>query len=208
MGDFNFILAQEDRIVGSQVQDEEIRDFKECVTNSNLVELQIGGRNYTWTNGHIYSRIDKARVNADWLNKMATQQVIAIEPLFLDHSPLGLIMGEQRDTKKRPFKFYNCIGQHPEFRNRVEASWHILGEGMKGIRMNLKIVRKKMKKIIQKDFMGVSEKVQALGRELIDKQKNIRVGPIPQANIDEEKLLRTKLAKWSMIEENIYKQKS
>jgi len=110
MGDFNSILEQEDRIVGSQVQDAEIRDFKECVNDSNLVELQIGGRNFTWTNGHVYSRIDKAIVNAELVNMMDTQQVIAMEPLFSDHSPLGLILEEQRDTRKRPFRFYNCIG--------------------------------------------------------------------------------------------------
>ncbi|XP_049406423.1 uncharacterized protein LOC125870109 [Solanum stenotomum] len=69
------------------------------------------------------------------------------------------------------------------------------------------MVRIKMKKINKKEFMKVSEKVQALRRELIDKQKNMRVGPIPQDTIDEEKVLKTKLAKWSMIEENIYKQK-
>jgi len=42
--------------------------------------------------------------------------------------------------------------------------------------------------------MGVSEKVQALRRELIDTQRNMRVGPIQQDIIDEEKVSRTKLA--------------
>ncbi|KAH0711987.1 hypothetical protein KY289_007946 [Solanum tuberosum] len=104
MGDFNSVLAQDDIIVGSQ----------------------IGGRNYTWTNGHVYSRIDKAIVNAELVNRMDTQQVIAMEPLFSDHSPLGLILEEQRNTRKRPFRFYNRIGKHPDFRERVKASWQIL----------------------------------------------------------------------------------
>ncbi|XP_015169932.1 uncharacterized protein [Solanum tuberosum] len=160
MGDFNSILEQEDRIVGSQVQDAETKDFKECVNDSNLVELQIGGRNFTWTNGHVYSRIDKAIVNAEWVNKMATQQVIAMEPLFSDHSPLGLIMEEKRGTRKRPFRFYNCIGKHPEFRDRVKDGWQILGGGMKGVWRNLKRVRKEMQHLNNKEFMGVSKKVQ------------------------------------------------
>ncbi|KAH0658123.1 hypothetical protein KY289_026871 [Solanum tuberosum] len=79
---------------------------------------------------------------------------------------------------------------------------------MKGVWRNLKMARIEMKKINQKEFMGVSEKVQAPRRELIDTQRTIRVRPIPQDIIDEEKVLRTELAKWSMIEENIYKQKS
>ncbi|KAH0634359.1 hypothetical protein KY284_037145 [Solanum tuberosum] len=139
---------------------------------------------------------------------MDTQQVIVMEPLFSDHSPLDVILDEQKDTRKRPFRFYNCIGQHPDFKDSVGASWQILGGGMKGVWRNLKMVRIEMKKINQKKFMGVSEKVQALRRELIDKQNNMRVGPLPQDTIDNEKVPRTKLATWSMIGENFYKQKS
>ncbi|XP_049381354.1 uncharacterized protein LOC125845909 [Solanum stenotomum] len=56
--------------------------------------------------------------------------------------------------------------------------------------------------------MGVSEKVQKIKRELMDKQRSMRTCPNPQGSTDEEKALREKLAKWSMIKENIYKQKS
>ncbi|KAH0685676.1 hypothetical protein KY284_016229 [Solanum tuberosum] len=56
--------------------------------------------------------------------------------------------------------------------------------------------------------MGVSEKVQELRRELLDKQRSMRVGPNTQGSIDEEKALRTKLTKWNKIDEDIYKQKS
>ncbi|KAG5576616.1 hypothetical protein H5410_056750, partial [Solanum commersonii] len=92
------------------------------------VEGQMSGA----TNGHVYSKIDKAIVNDEWVNKMATQHVIAMEPLFSDHFLIGLIIEEQRDTRKRPFRFYNCVGEHQEFRSRVKDSWKILGGGMKG----------------------------------------------------------------------------
>ncbi|KAK4716798.1 hypothetical protein R3W88_015136 [Solanum pinnatisectum] len=70
MGNFNSILTEEDRPIGSQVQEAETRDFRECLNESNLSELQIGGRNFTWTNGHVFSRIDRAKINAPWINKM------------------------------------------------------------------------------------------------------------------------------------------
>lgn len=70
MGDFNAILSQEDKPIGGLVQVAETRDFKELMLDCNMTELIIGGRNYTWTNGHIYSRIDKAIVNAEWVIKM------------------------------------------------------------------------------------------------------------------------------------------
>ncbi|KAK6784679.1 hypothetical protein RDI58_018134 [Solanum bulbocastanum] len=47
IGDFNSILTQRDTPVGSPVQDIEIRDFRECLLDCNLAELQIGGREYT-----------------------------------------------------------------------------------------------------------------------------------------------------------------
>ncbi|KAK6780222.1 hypothetical protein RDI58_022406 [Solanum bulbocastanum] len=104
---------------------------------------KIGGREYTWTNGHVYSRIDKAIANAAWMDIMPTQ-VMAREPLFSYHSPLGLIVEDQRDNQKRPFRFYNCLVQHQNFKKGVQAGWQITGGGLKGIWKNLKEVRSEM----------------------------------------------------------------
>ncbi|KAK6803196.1 hypothetical protein RDI58_000980 [Solanum bulbocastanum] len=98
--------------------------------------------------------------------------------------------------------------KHPEFRDRVQASWQILGGGMEGIWRNLKMVRREMQKLNKDEFMGVSDRVQMLRREIINKQINMRVIPIPQNMIDMEKILRAELAKWSQIEDDICKQKS
>lgn len=70
MGDFNSVLSQDDRPVGSQVQIGEMRDFRDCVSICNLVEMPTLGREFTWTNGHVYNRIDKALVNDIWMIKM------------------------------------------------------------------------------------------------------------------------------------------
>ncbi|WMV30067.1 hypothetical protein MTR67_023452 [Solanum verrucosum] len=146
MGVFNSILLHEDRPVGSQVQDADVRDFRECLRDCNLAELQIGGREYTWKNGHVYSRIDKVIGNYAWMDKMPTQ-VTAMDPLLLDHSPLGLIIEEQKDEQKGPFRFYNYLGDHPKFKKGVQADWQITGGGMKGIWRNLKMVRREMQKL-------------------------------------------------------------
>lgn len=70
MGDFNSILNTDDRPVGSQVQIGEMKDFMEYVNQCNFIELSIVGRNYTWTNRHVYSRIDKILVNDEWMINM------------------------------------------------------------------------------------------------------------------------------------------
>ncbi|KAH0657699.1 hypothetical protein KY290_027261 [Solanum tuberosum] len=123
MGDFNSILTAEDKPIGSQVQSSKTRDFQECINDCNLTELVTVGRKFTWTNGHVFSRIDRALVNAEWVLHMPIVQVLVMDPLFSDHSPLSINVEEHKDAKKRPFKFFNCLALHPEFKNKITASW-------------------------------------------------------------------------------------
>ncbi|KAH0685683.1 hypothetical protein KY290_017200 [Solanum tuberosum] len=208
MGDFNSILTVEDRPIGSQVRRSETRDFQECINDCNLTKLVTVGRKFTWTNGHVFSRIDRALVNVEWVLHMPIVQVLVMDPLFSHHSPLSIIVEEHRDAKKRPFKIFNYLAQHPEFKNKINASWQIKGRGMQGVWQNLMKVRRELKQLNQREYMGVSEKVHKLRVELMDMQSQMRIIPIPQCMIDEEKELRTQLNKWSRIEEAIYKQKS
>lgn len=70
MGDFNAVLSQEDRLIRRHVQGGEIKDFRECLIDCNLAEVPSVGRQYTWTNGHVYSRINRAIANAEWMVQM------------------------------------------------------------------------------------------------------------------------------------------
>ncbi|KAM3358747.1 hypothetical protein P3S68_021680 [Capsicum galapagoense] len=108
MGNFNSV-SQEDIEVGNQVQEYELRDFRNFMEDCNMSELPSTDRSFTWTNGHVYSRIDKALVNTSWYLNMSTHQVQMLDPVFSDHSLLCLDMGEAADIRKRPFKFYNCL---------------------------------------------------------------------------------------------------
>lgn len=64
MGDFNSIVSQKDGVVGSEVQKYELKGFRNFVLDCHISELPTVGRFFTWTNGHGYSRINKALVNA------------------------------------------------------------------------------------------------------------------------------------------------
>ncbi|XP_019257868.1 PREDICTED: uncharacterized protein LOC109236105 [Nicotiana attenuata] len=67
MEDFNTILTSEDRFNGSPVQKMETREFKQFLVDAKVDELKTVGRQYTWTNNHVYSRIDRILINAKWM---------------------------------------------------------------------------------------------------------------------------------------------
>ncbi|KAG5599650.1 hypothetical protein H5410_031020 [Solanum commersonii] len=67
--------------------------------------------------------IDRALVNDEWVIRMPLLQVMVMEPLFSDHSPLSIEVESQRDIRKKPFRFYNCLTQHPDFKTIIQSSW-------------------------------------------------------------------------------------
>ncbi|XP_070017102.1 uncharacterized protein LOC142172443 [Nicotiana tabacum] len=122
MEDFNSIMGAEDRMQGRDVQDSETKDIREVIEECNLAELPTIGRSYTWTNSHVFSRIDKALVNDKWMLNMPPRQVHVMNPLFSGHSPLGIEINMKCDNKRRPFKFYYCMADHPELGQIVETN--------------------------------------------------------------------------------------
>ncbi|WMV57940.1 hypothetical protein MTR67_051325 [Solanum verrucosum] len=107
MVDFNSILCIEDRIVGSRVHETELSDFKQCLLDTGLTELKTVGRNCTWTNGHTYSCIDKALVNAMWMQTWTHLECSILDPSFSDHSPLCVTIEAGENTGPKPFIFFN-----------------------------------------------------------------------------------------------------
>nr|XP_009765502.1 PREDICTED: uncharacterized protein LOC104217045 [Nicotiana sylvestris] len=171
----------EDRINGSSVQENEIKDFKEFLINTGICEMRTVGRDYTWTNSHVFSRIERAIVNAEWVNNMPQVGVVIMEALFSDHSPLCIKLGEEPKASK-PFRFFNCLAEHKDFLPIVTEAWNKSSKArnMAGIWRKLKDVRRELKGLNTNEFQKFKE----------------------------EKELKKQLVKWATIEESIYKQES
>ncbi|MCE5166618.1 hypothetical protein HAX54_022664, partial [Datura stramonium] len=58
----------EDRAYGNPVQVAEVKDFREWIVSSGIVEMKTIGRRYTWTNNHVCSKIDWVSCNSAWMN--------------------------------------------------------------------------------------------------------------------------------------------
>ncbi|XP_019255046.1 PREDICTED: uncharacterized protein LOC109233620 [Nicotiana attenuata] len=115
MGDFNSIIDAEDRIGGAPVQDVETRDFRSFLVDSSFVELIYVGRRYTWTNSHVFSKIDWAFVNSDWIHVMPHLEATIMDSGCSNHSPISISFEDAPGRGHRPFRFLNCLSDHPNF---------------------------------------------------------------------------------------------
>ncbi|XP_059315703.1 uncharacterized protein LOC132066402 [Lycium ferocissimum] len=209
MGNYNAITEIDNMLNGAEVQDCEVRNFRQFIQDTSLHQLNTAGREFTWSNGTVYSRINRALVNSTWMLNMSTTSVTALEPLFSHHSPLCLSIVEQRRDPHRPFKFYNYMVEHQGFKQAVSKCWsrHIHYPSLKQVWLKLMHVKYGMKKLRKTEFQGIVEKIDITRQKLTIIQNLIAYGH-HQEPVPEEKLLRSEFEKWTTIEESIWRQKS
>nr|XP_009590938.1 uncharacterized protein LOC104088038 [Nicotiana tomentosiformis] len=169
MGDFNAILDVEDRQNGTPVQEIEIRDFKIFLWDAGLAEMKSIGRKLTWTNGAIFSKIDRALVNSVWMMGLSQLEVHVMDPGMSDHSPLCVIFDVDEYRGPRPFKFLNHLAEHSDFVPTVEATWNepMNRKGMAGIWQKLKNLKQGLKLLNTREFGGIEVKMQTVRQQII-----------------------------------------
>jgi len=95
---------------------------KSYLDDTNMAEIRLVGKNYTWTNSHVFSRIERALGNAEWMIQMTQLDLLVMGPYFSDHSPLDIQM-EEFPRKAKPFKFFNHFADPDDFQNIVNEAW-------------------------------------------------------------------------------------
>ncbi|KAH0689336.1 hypothetical protein KY289_016694 [Solanum tuberosum] len=127
-GDFNALLHNQDRLYGVLVTRAEIKDFADCVQDLFLNELLWKGEFYSWSNKHlgsdkIYSRLDMAIGNDEWMMQYGQLVVEYKLPHISYHSPMLLDMKLKPSNTQTPFRFFNVWARHEEFASIVQRSW-------------------------------------------------------------------------------------
>ena len=57
LGDFNSILSQDDKLNGNAISLYETNDFHNCCHDLGLFDLNYSGCHFTWSNGHVWSKL-------------------------------------------------------------------------------------------------------------------------------------------------------
>lgn len=123
-GDFNNVLDFEERKGGRPPIEREVREFADTVAYLNLQDCPSTGCFFTWTNGSIFSRIDRIMHNNAWLESgWAIKCHFHTRGTGFDHSPCSAELFNPTKRFRCDFKYCNYWNDDPMFRQELDNSW-------------------------------------------------------------------------------------
>ncbi|XP_071739739.1 uncharacterized protein [Rutidosis leptorrhynchoides] len=190
-----------------------MNDFRECVDNIEVVDVNQLGLEYTWNQrphalSGVLKKIDRVMVNDEFLSMFPNAFTIFQPYRISDHSPAILKLPSNIVVKHKHFKFSNYIGEKEGFRNCVVEGWNKQCDGHKMfvVVKKLRMMKKSNRKLMW-DKGNIHARVTNLRSKLDEVQKLLDLNPhltihrenersilkeFNEAIIDEEKLLRQK----------------
>lgn len=212
-GDFNIPLNCTDRIGGQQVTDSETRDCQHVMDILNLFNMKAVGRIYTWSNGHVRSKIDRDLCNSTWMTKFGTITAQFKENAFSDHTPIHIEHLSRGVRHHKSFKFLNVLANHDRFLQTVETIWTraMQGGGMYKVWLKLKMCKAPLKVLFKNEMGSLDRRILEDKNTIEDVQKMIiqaMSNSVEPSLMTKEKETITELQKWSSLQEQVYKHKS
>ena len=128
LGDFNSALNLEDSLLGSSTINIGMRDFKECVDNIEVFDINSSGCHFTWNQkpkrgDGVFKKIDRVLGNVSFTDMFPTACVLFQPNRISDHSPCVLKFPSLSRSRPKPFKFANFLAKKPEFLDLVKQYW-------------------------------------------------------------------------------------
>lgn len=119
-GDFNVMLNRDERLHGAVLQDGSMEDFAIALSHCGLMDVGFEGNKFTWTNFHMFQRLDSVVYNHHWV---AYFYITRIQPLNRDgsdHCPLLISCSNSSLKGHSSFCFIHAWVKHYDFLRFVE----------------------------------------------------------------------------------------
>ncbi|GJU91519.1 hypothetical protein Tco_1303942 [Tanacetum coccineum] len=214
MGDFNMALNLEDSLSGSSRLNAAMYDFKACVNNIKVMDINASGLHYTWNQkpkggGGLLKKLDQIMRNLDFVDTFPGAYGIFQPYRISDHSPAVLKIPSLIALKPKPFKFFNFITFKSEFLVVVERQWstNVEGHNMYQVVTKLKILKKPLRKLLH-SHGNLHERVNSLRIKLDEVQKALDKNPNNSNLRDEEAVYVQAFTEAKLDEERFLKQKA
>ncbi|GJW79122.1 hypothetical protein Tco_0140804 [Tanacetum coccineum] len=129
LGDFNATLFLDDMAAGSSTIDIYMREFKECVHDIEVLDVQKGGLKFTWNqkpkgNDGVLKKIDRVMANLEFNDLYPGAHALFQPYRISDHSPAVLKLPTPAMVKLKPFKFTNILVHNDRFKQVVLEGWN------------------------------------------------------------------------------------
>ncbi|GJQ96353.1 RNA-directed DNA polymerase, eukaryota, reverse transcriptase zinc-binding domain protein [Tanacetum coccineum] len=150
--DLNEVRNESERF-GSLFSRPDAQCFNSFIDETNLVEVTMGGRRYTWMNksGTKMSKLDRFLMSNDILNEIPDPKATELERSKSDHSHI-LLHVEKTDYSPYPFKFFHSWLIRPDFDSMMKEVLADLSiSSVTGTRLKdrLKLLKVKIKEWFQ-----------------------------------------------------------
>ncbi|XP_021979680.1 uncharacterized protein LOC110875789 [Helianthus annuus] len=215
MGDFNSALHMEDSLFGTSIQTIGMREFYDCVKNSDLLDVKGHGMQYTWNQKPkegigLLRKIDRVMCNVKGLDMFPEAYVMYHVYRVSDHTPCILkLTKEPKVSKPKPFKFANFLTSKPDFRICVEREWvkTVDGISMFSVITKLKNLKPGLRKILNQQG-NLHLKVSELRKKLDEIQRLLDKNPLDVELRNNESVCLKEFQIAAYDEECFLKQKS
>ncbi|GKU90763.1 hypothetical protein SLEP1_g4714 [Rubroshorea leprosula] len=211
LGDFNAVKSQHER-VGSSGNIREMREFKQFIHDSGLVDLPLVGRKFTCyhSNGNAISRLDRILLSEEWLLNWEDVTQWGLKRTISDHCPV-ILKNEKVDWGPKPFRLFDVWMEKPGFRELVEETWQSTEvQGWKGfcLKEKLKKLKNALKSWSHNYMEEVDQKIANAEQIIADLDKKGEGQQLSEEEIEERREGFAELWKNTRIKNRMWQQKA
>jgi len=151
LGDFNSIIRKKERksLISMSDYSREIKGFNDFIEKSELVDIPLVGRKFTWhkPNEMVKSRIDKVLVSKEWLETWPHCQQFVLNRSISDHCVV-ILKEVFVNWGSKPFRSLDVWQRDSRFKELVSLRWstyEVLGGGIYIFKEKLKKLKADLK---------------------------------------------------------------
>ncbi|XP_073025316.1 uncharacterized protein [Primulina eburnea] len=183
LGDFNSVLTQSEKKGGLPITDYNIKDFVDCVSSLDLIDLRYIGCKFTWYSPKVCSKLDHVLVNQKWISSSLDGLAEFVAPgCISDHTVSIVSFLHHNLQRQKPFKFFNMWALSDRFMDIVRDNWNFLGYGTKQfiLKEKFKNVKKPLQLLNKNQFGHISSRANCAKKRLQSIQEEmLSSGVIP-----------------------------
>lgn len=211
IGDFNFIINDDEQLGGRKGGTSSINYLKELLFEFNAVDLGNSGNKFTWAKGRwgntvVKRRLDRGVASISWRLAFPKATMTLLGATKSDHTPILLDTYPKDSFAHRPLRFEAVWLRDESCQFVIENAWIIEASGSDFVKLYKKqaSTRDALRKWNKQIFGRCQDRINSL----LQKIKQFQDKPPSHANDMTEQALQIELSEWLLRCEVHWRQKS